>query len=53
MSRDEIKKLVAEKIAGGMAFDKVKSGQFMGAIMKELKGKADGADVKAVIENLG
>ena len=35
-----------------MTFDKIKIGQFMGAIMKELKGKADGADVKAVIEKL-
>ena len=30
--------------------DKAKSGQFMGAIMKELKGKADGTDVRAVVE---
>ena len=52
MSQDEIKKFVKGKIAGGMAFDKAKAGQFMGAIMKELKGKADGADVKAVVEAL-
>ena len=52
MSRKEIEKIVKAKIAGGATFDKAKAGQFMGAIMKELKGKADGADVKAVIEGL-
>lgn len=52
MSREEIEKFVKEKITGGMAFDKKKAGQFMGAVMKELKGKADGADVKVVIETL-
>jgi uncharacterized protein YqeY len=52
MSREEIEKFVRGKIAGGMTFDKAKIGQFMGLIMKELKGKADGADVKVVIEKL-
>ena len=52
MSRDEIKKIVDAKIAGGLTFDKTKAGQFTGMIMKELKGKADGADVKAVIDAL-
>jgi len=52
MSQDEINKFVQGKIAGGMTLDKAKIGQFVGAIMKELKGKADGADVKAVIEKL-
>jgi Asp-tRNA(Asn)/Glu-tRNA(Gln) amidotransferase B subunit len=32
--------------------DKAKIGQFIGQIMKELKGKADGADVKVVVEKL-
>ena len=32
--------------------DKTKLGQFVGALMKELKGKADGADVKAVAESM-
>jgi uncharacterized protein YqeY len=27
-------------------------GQLMSALMKDLKGKADGADVKAVVEGL-
>jgi uncharacterized protein YqeY len=51
MSLAEIEKFVKAKIAGGL--DKSKSGQFIGTIMKELKGKADGADVKTVIEKLG
>ena len=32
--------------------DKTKAGVLMGAIMKELKGQADGADVKAVVDSL-
>jgi uncharacterized protein YqeY len=52
MSRMEIEKIVKAKIASGTAFDKTKANQFIGLIMKELKGKADGADVKAVIESL-
>ena len=32
--------------------DKSKSGQLVGAIMKELKGKADGADVKKAVEEI-
>lgn len=52
MSRDEIEKFVKGRIAGGVAFNKTKANQFIGAMMKELKGKADGADVKAVVENL-
>jgi hypothetical protein len=52
MSRQDIEKFIKGKIAVGVVFDKAKIGQFMGAIMKELKGKADGADVKAVIKGL-
>jgi uncharacterized protein YqeY len=54
MSQDEIKKLVVTKIASLPAgkLDKTASGKFMGEIMRELKGKADGSDVKAVIEGL-
>jgi len=52
MSREEVEKFVKGKIAGGAVLDKAKIGQFTGMIMKELKGKADGADVKAVIESL-
>lgn len=34
------------------AANKSAMGQFMGAVMKEVKGKADGADVKAVVEGM-
>ncbi len=52
MSREEIEKIVEAKIAEAGAIDKAKLGQFMGGIMKELKGKADGNIVKDVIDNL-
>ncbi len=52
MSKDDIKKIVNAKIKKEGIPDIKKVGQFMGAIMKELKGQADGADVKAVIEEL-
>ncbi len=52
MSRDEIRKVVDAKLASGGAIDKTKMGQFIGTLMKELKGKADGADVKAVVEEM-
>lgn len=51
MSRDEIKIVVEEK-AKEMNADKSKMGQLMGAVMKDLKGKALGEDVKAVIESM-
>jgi len=49
MSKEEIEKFVKAK-AG--AVDKTKLGQFIGGIMKELKGKADGALVKEVVEEI-
>ena len=52
MSQDEIRKIAKEKIKKDGKPEKAKIGQFMGSLMKELKGKADGADVKAVIEEL-
>lgn len=52
MSRDEIRKVVDSKVASSGAIDKTKIGQFIGALMKELKGKADGVDVKAVVEEM-
>jgi uncharacterized protein YqeY len=32
--------------------NKADAGKFTGALMKDLKGKADGADVKAVVDSL-
>ncbi|MBI5400823.1 MAG: GatB/YqeY domain-containing protein [Candidatus Yonathbacteria bacterium] len=52
MSREEIKKIaLAKKEALGVT-DKSKVGQLTGAIMKDLAGKADGGDVKAVVDEL-
>jgi len=51
MSRDEISAFVMEKIASENP-SKEKAGQFTGSIMKELKGKADGALVKNVVESI-
>lgn len=50
MSEDEIKKVVEAKKAELGVTDKTKAGVLTGAIMKDLKGKADGAIVKAVVE---
>lgn len=58
MSMDEIKKIVLAKkeemgaINPSAQTDKSKIGQLVGAIMKELKGKADGADVKKAVEEI-
>ena len=52
MSIEEVRKIVeAKKIELGIT-DKTKLGMFVGTLMKDLKGKADGADVKAVAESL-
>jgi len=52
MSDEEIEKAVREKMEEMGPIDKAKSGQFTGAVMKDLKGKADGGKVKAVIDRL-
>ena len=52
MSKADIKK-VAEKKQKELGFtDKSNMGKLMGAVMKELKEKADGGDVKDVVEKL-
>lgn len=51
MSHDEVFVYVKEKAAAS-GFDKAKAGQFMGMVMKELKGRADGMMVKEVIDSL-
>lgn len=51
MSREEIEP-VAKAMIAQMNADKSKAGMVMGAVMKELKGKADGGDVKAVVDAL-
>lgn len=52
MSREEIRPLVEAKIAELGAVDKSKIGVLIGSLMKELQGKADGGDVKAVVEEV-
>jgi len=52
MSRDEIETVARSKIVELGVSSKADAGKFMSAVMKELKGRADGADVKAVIDNL-
>jgi len=52
MSREEIMVVaLAKKDALGVT-DKSKAGQLTGAIMKDLAGKADGGDVKAVVDSM-
>lgn len=52
MSLDEIKALAEAKKAELGITDKSKVGMLMSALMKDLKGKADGSDVKAAVESL-
>ncbi len=51
-SREEIEKVArAKKDQLGVA-DKAGAGKLMGAVIKEFAGRADGADVKAVVDQL-
>ncbi len=52
MSKDEIKAVAEVKKAELQITDKSKVGILMSTLMKDLKGKADGADVKEVVEGL-
>jgi uncharacterized protein YqeY len=55
MSREEIKIIASQRIEAlksGGTFDAKAGGKITGMIMKELAGKADGTDVKAVVEEL-
>lgn len=52
MSQEEIKPLAEAKKAELGVDDKSKMGMLVGALMKDLKGKADGGDVKVVVESL-
>ncbi len=52
MSKEAIREIAEKKKAELGVTDKSKMGVFMGAVMKELKGQADGADVKEVIESM-
>lgn len=52
MSYDEVLAFVKQKQQETGMNDKTKAGQFMGLIMKDLKGKADGQVVKQAIDSL-
>ncbi len=52
MSREEILKIAKNKKAELGITDKTKSGMLMSGLMKDLKGKADGSDVKSVVDQL-
>ena len=50
MGEDEIQKVVDAKIKELSVTDKSQMGKLIGVIMRELKGKADGALVKTIVE---
>lgn len=55
MSKEEIKIVASQRIEAlksSGAFDPKAGGKITGMIMKELAGKADGGDVKAVVDEL-
>lgn len=52
MSQEEIVIIAKAKMAELGVSSKADAGKFTGALMKDLKGKADGADVKAVVDSL-
>ncbi len=52
MSREEIEALAKTKLAEMGITERKDMGRFMGALMTDLKGKADGGDVKAVLDTL-
>jgi len=51
MSKEDVEKVVEAKKAELGVTDKKDMGRLMGAVMLELKGKADGSVVKEVIDN--
>jgi uncharacterized protein YqeY len=52
MTQAEIRPIAEAKKAELGVEDKSKLGQLVGAVMRELAGKADGGDVKVVVESL-
>jgi uncharacterized protein YqeY len=52
MSQAEISKIAEKKKTELGISDKPKAGLLMSALMKELKGRADGGDVKVVVDKL-
>ena len=52
MSREEIEAVAKAKMIELGISSKTEAGKFTGTLMKELRGKADGGDVKAVVDIL-
>jgi len=52
MTRNEIKKLAITKRTQLTLTEPNQKGMLMGALMKDLKGKAEGHDVKAVVDEI-
>lgn len=52
MSRADIETVVRQKMLEFGVSRKADAGKLTGAVMKELRGKADGGDVKAVVDSL-
>ena len=52
MGKEEIPKLAEAKKKELQIEDKAKMGMLIGALMKDLQGKADGGDVKEVVSSL-
>lgn len=52
MSREQIESAAKAKMAEMGVTSKAEAGKFTGTLMKELKGRADGSDVKAVVDSL-
>jgi uncharacterized protein YqeY len=52
MSEDKIREIVLKKKEEMGAIDKSKMGIFMGAVMKETAGQADGSLVKKIVEEV-
>jgi hypothetical protein len=52
MSREDVMKIAKAKMTELGVTDKSGAGKFMGALMKDLKGQADGDTVKSVVDEL-
>jgi uncharacterized protein YqeY len=52
MSTEEITAAVQAKMAETGISTKAEAGKFIGALMKELQGRADGSQVKAIVDSL-
>jgi hypothetical protein len=52
MSKEEIETIAKAKMLDLGITEKKDAGKFTGALMQELKGKADGGEVKAIVDSL-